>query len=204
MSQMSKNQSSKKTGARAAAGKPAGTETRSDGTVSKPAAERNKQKSQIIIAALIAVAFAAAILVLRSAAGSGGGESGGAPTVVTDADLVISVGDISPVARFYPVEIDGTRLEVIAVEAPDGTVRTAFNTCQICYDSGRGYYKQIGDLLECQNCGNRFRMDQVEVLSGGCNPVPIFPDDKTVTDETVTISYDFLKESKDIFAHWKT
>jgi uncharacterized membrane protein len=90
------------------------------------------------------------------------------------------------------------------VEAPDGTIRTAFNTCQVCYDSGRGYYKQDGNVLVCQNCGNRFKMNQVEVQSGGCNPVPIFSENKTVTDETITISGEFLTEAKVIFANWKT
>jgi uncharacterized membrane protein len=92
----------------------------------------------------------------------------------------------------------------MAVEAPDGTIRTAFNTCQVCYDSGRGYYKQDGSVLVCQNCGNRFRMNQVEVQLGGCNPVPIFSENKTVTDETITISSEFLTEAKAIFANWKT
>lgn len=119
-------------------------------------------------------------------------------------DLVIPVKDISDKAAFYPVDVDGTKMEVIAVKAPDGTIRTAFNTCQVCYDSGRGYYKQEGDVLVCQNCGNRFPMSRVEVEAGGCNPWPIFDEDKTVTDSDITVSYDFLKESKQIFANWKT
>ncbi len=119
-------------------------------------------------------------------------------------DLVIPVKEISSTARFYPVEVDGTKMEVVAVQSPDGTIRTAFNTCQVCYDSGRGYYKQEGDALVCQNCGNRFPMSRVEVEAGGCNPWPVFDKNKTVTDESITISYDFLKESKQIFANWKT
>ncbi|MDR2296291.1 MAG: DUF2318 domain-containing protein [Clostridiales Family XIII bacterium] len=47
-------------------------------------------------------------------------------------------------------------------------------------------------------------MDQVEVLSGGCNPVPIFPRNKTVSEESITISNAFLRESKEIFSNWKT
>lgn len=119
------------------------------------------------------------------------------------ADLVIPVSDISDKVTFYPVEADGTKMEVLAVKAPDGTIRTAFNTCQVCYDSGRGYYKQDGDELVCQNCGNRFPMSRVEVEAGGCNPWPIFDQNKTVTDESITISSDFLKESRQIFANWK-
>jgi uncharacterized membrane protein len=118
-------------------------------------------------------------------------------------DIVIPVGEISEKASFYSANVDGTEMEVIAVMAPDGSIRTAFNTCQVCYSSGRGYYEQDGDALICQNCGNSFATSQVEVESGGCNPWPIFAEDKTVTEETVTIAYSFLEESKEIFANWK-
>ena len=47
-------------------------------------------------------------------------------------------------------------------------------------------------------------MDQVEIESGGCNPWPIFPEDKTVTDDAVSISYEYLREATQIFANWKT
>ena len=145
------------------------------------------------ILALLALALA-----LTACAGKSGTqipEDGG--------DLAIPIADISEQAAFYPVEVQGTKMEVIAVKAPDGTIRTALNTCQVCFDSGRGYYKQSGDVLVCQNCGNRFPMSMIEVEAGGCNPVPIFGEKKTVTDVSVTISYAFLKESKEIFANWK-
>ncbi|MDR2633455.1 MAG: DUF2318 domain-containing protein [Treponema sp.] len=122
---------------------------------------------------------------------------------VADRDLVIPVADLTENAVFYPVDLGGTRLEVLAVKAPDGTIRTAFNTCQVCYASGRGFYKQQGSVLVCQNCGNRFRMSQVGVRSGGCNPVPIFPANKTETATTITISKEFLHQAKGIFARWR-
>lgn len=121
----------------------------------------------------------------------------------TGEDLIIPLSDITEEASFYPVTVDGIDMEVIAVKASDGSIRTAFNTCQICYNSGRGYYKQDGDRLVCQNCGNQFPMDQVEVEAGGCNPWPIFDENKTVTDDSITISYSFLQESEQIFANWK-
>jgi uncharacterized membrane protein len=101
------------------------------------------------------------------------------------------------------VDIGGTRIEVLAVKAPDGTIRTAFNTCQSCYGSGRGFYKQQGTVLVCQNCGRRFRMSQVEIRSGGCNPVPIFKENKTLSGNTITISKEYLARARDIFARWK-
>lgn len=119
-------------------------------------------------------------------------------------DLVISVGDVSEKALFIPVKADGVDMEVIAVQAPDGSIRTAFNTCQVCFDSGRGYYVQEGDELVCQNCGNRFPMDEVEITRGGCNPVPIPEDLKTVTADTITIPYDLLQQAKELFSKWKT
>jgi uncharacterized membrane protein len=150
----------------------------------------------------------AVLVAVMAALGAGAayGQSGQLNTVkpvIADRDLVIPVSEVTENAVFYPVDIEGTRLEVLAVRAPDGTVRTAFNTCQVCYASGRGFYKQQGTVLICQNCGNRFRMSQVEVRSGGCNPIPIFAANKTVTGTTITISREFLREAKAIFARWR-
>jgi uncharacterized membrane protein len=122
---------------------------------------------------------------------------------IVNADVVIEKNTLSEKARFIPVEVDGTKLEIIAVVAPDGTIRTAFNTCQVCYDSGRGFYKQDGDVLVCQNCGNRFKMSQVEVESGGCNPVPLWGEWTTETDDIITIPLSLLQEATEIFSNWK-
>ena len=46
-------------------------------------------------------------------------------------------------------------------------------------------------------------MDQVGESSGGCNPWPILEEDKAETDSEIKISYEFLKESSDIFTNWK-
>jgi uncharacterized membrane protein len=119
--------------------------------------------------------------------------------LITDRDLVIQIADITENALFYPVDIDGMRMEVLAVKAPDGTIRTAFNACQVCYSSGRGHFVQSGTLLVCQNCGRRYRMSQVELQSGGCNPEPISSENKTVTASTITISREYLKRAKASF-----
>lgn len=130
-------------------------------------------------------------------------ENSGVVTIAAGESLVIPTVYITTNASFYPVEVDGTNMEVIAVKDSEGNIRTAFNTCQICYGSGRGYYVQSGNYLVCQNCGNHFSMDQVEIESGGCNPWPIFAENKTVTDDEISISYDFLVEAQGIFANWK-
>jgi uncharacterized membrane protein len=149
------------------------------------------------------LAPAALLLAVASLASAQSAQLNVVKPVVADGDLVIRIADITENALFYPVDIGGTRLEVLAVKAPDGTIRTALNTCQVCYASGRGFYKQQGTVLVCQNCGNRFRMSQVELRSGGCNPVPVLPANKRVDKDTITISRDFLISAKALFARWR-
>lgn len=118
-------------------------------------------------------------------------------------DLVIPVADITENAKFYSYDGLDSKMEVIAVKASDGTIRTAFNTCQVCFSSGKGYYVQEGDKLVCQNCGNQFGMDQVELTKGGCNPVPILEDQKQVDGDKITIPKETMKAAEKIFENWK-
>ena len=111
--------------------------------------------------------------------------------------LAIPIADLSQTASFYKADIDGTEIELVALKDSKGNLRTAFNACQVCYSSGRGYYRQEGKYLVCQNCGNSFTIDQVGIASGGCNPWPILDSDRTVTDDEIQISYDVLKATAD-------
>lgn len=111
--------------------------------------------------------------------------------------LAIPIADLSQTASFYKADLDGTEIELVALKDSKGNLRTAFNACQVCYSSGRGYYRQEGEYLVCQNCGNSFTIDQVGIASGGCNPWPILDSDRTVTDDEIQISYDVLKATAD-------
>jgi uncharacterized membrane protein len=123
--------------------------------------------------------------------------------VTADEGLVISVAELSETAKFYPVTVDSVTMEVVAVKAPDGSIRTALNTCQVCYGSPKAYFVQKGNTLVCQNCGNSFPMDRVGIEAGGCNPVPILDVDKTFTGDTITVNYDFLKKNTALFKTWR-
>lgn len=111
--------------------------------------------------------------------------------------LAIPIADLSQTASFYKADIDGTEIELVALKDSKGNLRTAFNACQVCYSSCKGYYVQDGNYLVCQNCGNSFTIDQVGIASGGCNPWPILDSDRTVTDDEIQISYDVLKATAD-------
>jgi len=118
-------------------------------------------------------------------------------------DLIIPKSEIPGIVGFYPYKAGRINMEIIAVRASDGTIRTAFNTCQVCFDSGRGYYRQQGDSLVCQNCGNRFYADEVELVRGGCNPVPITDEYKTEDEEYIVISGEFIEAYRELFRNWK-
>ena len=138
------------------------------------------------------------VLIVKAVSG------GGSATVASSGgDIKITKSDISQTVKFYPYKIGSNNAEILAVKASDGTIRTAFNTCQVCYNSGKGYYKQEGNELICQNCGNRFKIDQVEKEKNGCNPVPILDQNKTDDGTTISISKDFLTQNKDLFGNWK-
>ena len=126
-----------------------------------------------------------------------------AAEVPHDTNLVIRKAEVSSIVSFYPYYAGKIYMEIMAVRASDGTVRTALNTCQVCYGSGRGYYKQSGNEIICQNCGNRFRIDQIELTKGGCNPIPITKDLKTETADTITISRELLAQGAQYFRVWK-
>ena len=177
----------------------------------KQSNSKNKKNNKTIIIALAAVVVLAAGFItvrgLTAPKQAGSGNTGSAQTAGSvdpaTGNLVINKSSITSTATFYPYKVGNVNMEVLAVRASDGTIRTAFNTCQVCYDSGRGYYKLDGDTLVCQNCGNRFSADQVEQQRGGCNPVGITKEYKTETDQTITIKKDFFEQTQQIFANWK-
>ena len=120
-----------------------------------------------------------------------------------DWGIVINKKDITSIAKFYPYTLNGKPMEVFAVKARDGTIRTALNTCQVCYSSGRGYYIQEGSVFICQNCGNRFSLDQIEKIKGGCNPIPLLGTDKTDLGDSIGISKTYLASVAPYFVRWK-
>lgn len=118
-------------------------------------------------------------------------------------DLVINTADIKEEATFFQLNVKGTNMAVMAVRAEDGTVRTAFDTCQICNGSPYAYFQQSGDKFQCQNCGNVYSRDMIEKERGGCNPVPIMEEEKTLEGEEIIIPVEVLEKNVQRFENWK-
>ena len=72
-------------------------------------------------------------------------------------------------ARYYNVKAGGKTVRFFLAKAKDGVVRAAFDACDVCYKAKKGY-RQDGDFMICVNCGQRFRLDKINILTGGCNP----------------------------------
>lgn len=175
----------------------------------KKVVKRKSSKLPAAIISGIAVIVLAAIFIFNGLGKSGkdnqsvnnGGQT--KQSAASGTDLIIPKSEVTEVVKFYPYKVGNVNMEVLAVKAKDGTIRTSLNTCQVCYSSGRGYYVQKGDTIVCQNCGNVFNISQIERIKGGCNPVPITGGDKKDDGTNIVISKTFMTESKDFFLNWK-
>lgn len=111
-------------------------------------------------------------------------------------NIIIDTSNISNKATFYTYNVNGINIKLFAVKASDGTIRTAFNTCQVCNPSPKAYFKQVGTNFICQNCNNSFKTDDIGKESGGCNPIPITNDDRIDGENTITLTRQFVESYK--------
>lgn len=89
------------------------------------------------------------------------------------------------IARFYNVEISGGKtIYFFIVKDKNGVLRAAANECQICYTAKTGF-RQEGNEMVCNNCGNRYPIEKIATEKGGCNPAPIDPNLKIIEGEII-------------------
>lgn len=91
---------------------------------------------------------------------------------LADDTVKIPLADVSETAKYYKFDADGTTVKYFLVKAPDGTVRSALDACDVCFPEKKGY-KQSGEFMICVNCGMRFHISRVGMVKGGCNPHPV-------------------------------
>jgi len=79
-------------------------------------------------------------------------------------------------ARFYNVVLaSGKTVYFFVVKDKNGKYRAAANGCQVCFSQKKGF-RQEGNEMVCNNCGNRYPLEKIATEKGGCNPAPINPD----------------------------
>ena len=118
---------------------------------------------------------------------------------VENGEISIDADTLTSKPVYINYDSNGTNIQLIAVEASDGTPRLSLNTCQVCNPSPKAYFKEQDGRLVCQNCGNVFTTDSVGETSGGCNPMYI---DYKNTDGKLTVSVVDLDTYADQFASW--
>lgn len=100
--------------------------------------------------------------------------------------ITIPVEEISSQAQWFEYAFQGTNIKFFAVKASDGSIKTAFDSCDICYDLGKGY-RQEGSNMICNNCGNKYPIDGLGTENldpGGCWPTYL---PSTVSDGQLVI-----------------
>lgn len=119
-----------------------------------------------------------------------------------DGNIMVKENDITDKVVYISYEYEGVTIGLLAVKDLSGNVKVVVNTCQSCGGSPYAYFVQVGDKIQCQNCGNMFSIDELDNLeSDGCNPIAV--EDKHTKDEIITIGTKQLKELKDKFENWK-
>jgi uncharacterized membrane protein len=130
------------------------------------------------------------VIVLSVWFGAGGGDK-----ATADADalpvrdgavrLPVSTFDDDE-AHYYTYHADGADIQFFVLKSSDGVIRAAFNACDVCFLEKRGY-RQEGDEMICNNCGQRFPSELINEVRGGCNPSPL---NRTIEGSEIVILID--------------
>lgn len=139
--------------------------------------EDRKRKIPMIAAIVAAAALAAgAGLYMTSGKGVGAGETArAAATPQGDSgEFVYPVSDFANgKAKFFSYRSPaGLTIGYFILQSSDGVIRAAFDSCDTCWSAGKGY-RQQGDLMVCNNCGQAFPSVGINEVRGGCNPAPL-------------------------------
>jgi len=92
-------------------------------------------------------------------------------TPTSDGLVRIPLADVNDGrARFYNYgATNGKTVRFFVIKSSDGVYRAAADACDVCYRSKMGYHQE-GDDMVCNKCARRFPSNDVNVITGSCNP----------------------------------
>ena len=118
-----------------------------------------------------------------------------------EGNIIVKESDISENVIYISYEYEEITIGLLAVRDSKGEVKVVVNTCQSCGGAPYAYFVQVGNKIQCQNCGSLFAIDDLDnLIDDGCNPIAI--EDKKEADGIITIGTKQLKELKDKFENW--
>ena len=124
-----------------------------------------------VAASLVMIAVVGMALYFASQNGTPGPSPVQPPPQQVDTTVTIPVSQLSASALFYTYNSGGTLVRYFGAVGSDGNVHVATDACDVCFSEKKGY-RQVGDVMKCNNCGKEFAINSVgtENLSGGCWP----------------------------------
>jgi uncharacterized membrane protein len=175
-------------------------------SVAKKSAEKKaiiletKKKSRLPVLLVSGLA----ILVIAAAAFFMNRNNGGATVAAVSSNT-----DASATSITYPVELfadgkarhfrykvdDSITIQYFILKSSDGIIRAAFDACDVCWPSGKGY-QQSGDVMVCRNCGRKFASVLVNEVKGGCNPAPL---NRKIADGKVVLQINDILSGKQYY-----
>src|SRR5919108_3344408 len=63
-------------------------------------------------------------------------------------------------AHFYKVVDGGSEIAFFVTKASDGSIKTAFDACDVCYREKKGYVQDGGFML-CKQCNKKFDINRI-------------------------------------------
>ncbi len=115
-----------------------------------------------------------AFLFLSHGFGWLGGADGSRVTgaAVASSGFRIPLSEVAEDAKWYEYDSNDVTIKFFAIRDVNGDIKTAFDACDICYSSHKGY-RQEGGYMICNNCGNRYPISGLGTENkrpGGCWP----------------------------------
>lgn len=134
--------------------------------------EENKSTGKLLLPGaliLLAIVGVCAWFLL----GTGGVAGVRTVSAAEDGAIRLDAGDFdNGKAQFFQFVGQKGPIKFFVVKSSDGVIRAAFDACDVCYKEKKGY-RQEGDAMICNNCGQAFPSNMVNVVKGGCNPSPL-------------------------------
>ena len=160
-----------------------------------------KKNQKILMITVIIIGLSIGIFYIISLGGSDIDESFtpvSDSNEISDTQISIPLSSLSSSAKYYKYESEGVDVNYFAVLSNDDQVHVAVDACDVCYHAKEGY-RQIGNVMECINCGLTFPIEDIgnKNTGGGCWPsfIPIsIVDDNVLIEKTDLDSKRFMFE----------
>ncbi|BBO71577.1 hypothetical protein DSCA_55070 [Desulfosarcina alkanivorans] len=156
-----------------------------------------KNPTPIVIAAVVVIAAAAGLgLFLFPGANTPGTPAAGNTPTADDGRITYAASMFADgKARHFQYADGNITISYFILKSTDGVIRAAFDACDVCWQAGKGYYQEGGDMV-CRNCGRHFESVKVNEVQGGCNPAPLA---RTIENDRVVIRVADLKKGRSYF-----